>query len=650
MGKLDFLKKAAGAAKNKGGDAFDLLKQKWSGKAVPPKKDLLEGMVDTSGFFKKAAEDVGKAEYGRGGKKLSIFDKMKAGLGKTKTKYSELDKARSEAARMKNYFTVKKCPKCGQMHTGAEPCPVTGKPETGTVSEGQPAIAGTPLTEQKEKKIQFNTESIGKKIGGIIASGIMMVAAYGGAFIYRPEFAPLVLIIGGILVVFIIMSMFVKNAGGWLALGVLAVAGLALYYTHTVDPFIPQIIAYAEPITNVIDTGKEMINNGYNYFQCAFGMTAGIDLNKCMESKKGNQTESVNKLGPYETVELNWGRRLDDSYDYDLPESGQPYTLDVSFINKNSKVYKINFTEIYVWTSFGDPAVTYLTTPKSPFTGGKYTLEPGEELPIRFREFDFPTDWKCSGSLTFKINATTEQNSGGWSDFGIAPSDEDTYTKFIHSFNPNINAEPGPLNIYVYTDPWGISARDFKESIDDKDRAEVIIKIQNKVKTGTAIIKNFYLVQQFEVPQKLFEIDPNSCKITSGIQEIIDQTQYPNCQCMVGPYGTLCGSDCPVPALTPCSNPDNTPNVTKCLTPTQAPLIYTVTAYPYYTGEECPSNSNCLFFTFNRAYKLKPDKKITISCKIKNMTEPSDKYTDQIRVYAGFTYTQEWSKPIPCAT
>jgi hypothetical protein len=336
-----------------------------------------------------------------------------------------------------------------------------------------------------------------------------------------------------------------------------------------------------------------------------------------------NKTESVNKLGPYETVELKWGRRLDGSYDTDPVESGQDYTLDVSFFNKNKAVYEINFTEINAYTTItigSNPPVTYNTTPKSAFTEGRYTLDPEEELPIRFKIFDLPDDWSCVGSQTFKVNATTEQKSGGWSDFGIAPSDEDKFRNFIHKFNPHINAEPGPLNIYVYTDPWGISAEDFIDVTGD-DRAEVIIKIQNKVKTGTAEIDKLYLVQNFEMPTTLFTIDITDCSGTGRL--IVTPMQIVPIVPII-PIGTTIGT--------------TTMPITNVI----------VKREPVQGVENCAPN--CLEFTFNPTLKIKPGGKITISCKLDVNELPPAEYTDQIRVFADFRYIQEWTNPIPCYT
>jgi len=59
---------------------------------------------------------------------------------------------------------------------------------------------------------------------------------------------------------------------------------------------------------------------------------------------------------------------------------------------------------------------------------------------------------------------------------------------------------------------------------------------------------------------------------------------------------------------------------------------------------------NCLEFTFSPTLKIKPDGKITISCRVDVNELPPAEYTDQIRVFADFRYTQEWTNPIPCLT
>ncbi len=597
MGKLDFLKKAAGAAKAKGGDAFGALKNKFPTGSIFGKK------VETQVADKTPFEvGLGGTILDKGGRtpekkeeKPSILGGIKEGLGKVAPKY-KCRKCGKEFITRKGSGLEKErlCPICYQQYTAQLP-KEGGKTESTSSSEQKEE------TIEKEnvgsKRIGFNTSNIGKKIGGIITLGLVMAGTnFGVVPIYFPQFRQPALILSGIIIAFAAISMFVKNAGGYLAVGCVGVLAFTSWQFGYLQPVADK---YGPTFVDFIGNAGVFVNVMVTRAACIFGDPA--NFNACMKAVTQNTTESVNKLGPYETVEFKLGTRLDGTYDYDLPESGQDYTLAVTFTNKNTAVYEINFTQVNAYTTIkdtNDQTHEIETGIKSAFD--KYTLDPKEELPIRFKEFDLPDDWNCLGSQTFEVNATTEQKSGGWSDFGIAPSDLDNYRKFVHGFNPNINAEPGPLNIYVYTDPWGISAADFKEPIADaSDRAEVIIKIQNKVKSGTAKINDLYLVQEFEVPDKLFNIITGSCEGTRGL------VQPSNLTVVSDPSGV------------------------------------------------CSSNwKNCLYFTFPNTLTLKPNEKVTISCKIETIKEPpqSNEYTDQIRVYANFQYTQEWTNSIPCLT
>jgi hypothetical protein len=592
-----------------------------------PKLGPIEGGAFGDFMKMSAKQELGKEESGRVAKP-SFFDKMKGGFGKAKTKYSEWSKKRSEA---------------------------TGKQES-TPDQKEEAMERIREEHTGAKRIGFNTQNLGKKIGGVIASGVMVAVLYGASFIYRPDFAQTVLIIGGILIAFITISMFIKNAGGWLALGFLVVTGLVLFYTHTADTITSQMIAYAEPVLGpVYDQSMELIDNGVAFFQCTFGMTAGIDLQKCMESKRANATESVNKLGPVETLELNWGRNIEGKYDYDLPEQDSPngYTLDITLVNKNQKIYKINTTDIKAsTTSTVSGSTTPVLIPGSYYKQyEEYILEPREELPVRVKFNGAPSDstivgiGECKSYKNFDVNISTRQTSGGWSDFGFSPSATDEHQKFVHDFTPSISAEPGPLNIYVFTDPYVIvtDENNFKKD----DQFEVVIKIQNTVKTGIAGISKIYLIQEFEIPQPLFDILENTCQITAG--------QYQDCECLpaiVGiPLVYACSPGCPVAGSCGVAAPSGgslTPNVSICLgTGKKQPYILT----PISASDKCQgSNNNCFALSFDPPLRLKPNKKVTISCNATVNRLADSEYTDQIRVYANFNYTQEWSKVIPCLT
>lgn len=618
-----------GKARIKGSDAFGKLKQKWKGK-----------LSKSSG----GGEESTPVGAGGGGEEQ---EEKKSIFGKVKDKYSGWSKKRSEAARIKKYHTVRKCPKCGQMHTGAEPCPATGKPEPEAVSGAQPG------TEAKGKRISFQTGGIGKKIGGLVASGVMMGAAYGGAFLYFPEFAQLVLIVGAIAMAFIIISMFinVKGAGGYLFLGFITISGLVLYQLGFLAPFIDE---YFPIISDALGNLGELVGDMWYNTQCMISDPSTAQA--CIRARKKKGEEKVTKLGPIETLELKWGRRLNGDYDYDLPEQDSPYTLDITLVNKNEKVYTINITDTKASTTSG-PLYGDLEVLGSSYLGryDKYTLDPKEELPIRIKFIG--DDWdadgvsegigECTASKNFKINVTTEQRSGGWSDFGMAPSDEDEFRKFIHGFDPDINAEPGPINMYVFTDPYGIDTTNFPVG----ENFEIVIKIQNKVKTGTAYINDFYLIQEFEVPDKLFDIkEATTCDIVGGLRsyatceclpsaDLLDTNMWCSSGCAPERQGSVCGSD-----LLGFEWSD----ITLC----QIEQASKLDVQP--ESARCSGQHNCLRFEFRddndipTPYRLNPNEKLTISCNATVNNTPDDEYTDQIRVFADFGYVQEWTKAIPC--
>ena len=352
------LKGVGGKVKILGGKAKvkgkDWLKEKWTGKlqssSQPPKKDLLADMPVTAGTFLAA----GGREPEKKEEKPSILGGIKEGLGKGVSKY-KCRHCGTETWARKGSGPDKEqlCVKCYQQYMAQLPASMGGKwtePETAkkpgsgpTVEQKEEAMERIREEHTGAKRIGFNTSNIGKKIGGIIASGIMMAAAYGEAFLYFPEFAQLVLIVGGIALAFIIISMFVKNAGGYLFLGFIAVSGFALWQLGILTPFIDQ---YLPPVADAFQNMWSLGSDVWFNTQCILSNPANAQT--CMEARQRNATESVNKLGPYETVELKWGRRLDGSYDTDPVESGQDYTLDVSFFNKNNAVYEINFTEINI--------------------------------------------------------------------------------------------------------------------------------------------------------------------------------------------------------------------------------------------------------------------------------------------------------------
>jgi len=129
-----------------------------------------------------------------------------------------------------------------------------------------------------------------------------------------------------------------------------------------------------------------------------------------------------------------------------------------------------------------------------------YTIEPQEELPVRI-EWNLTNGLpECTNSIEFLINITSVQTSGGGSGkYGLVPREEG-HLSFLHYFDPEIETNPGPLDIYVFTDPYAVNTEWYKT-----EGFAVFIKIKNKAE-GTAYLDNIILVQTFDTPYKYFEI------------------------------------------------------------------------------------------------------------------------------------------------
>jgi hypothetical protein len=182
-----------------------------------------------------------------------------------------------------------------------------------------------------------------------------------------------------------------------------------------------------------------------------------------------------------------------------------------------------------------------------------------------------------NGIITFKINVSSRQYGGGFSNYGIAPSDEGDYIKFLHYFDPEITAEPGPLNIYVYSDPYAI---DWSYFNNNGIPFYIIIKIANpKFQDSVATLNEIHLVQTFEAAgsQKFFSI-------------------------------STCQDDLGNPPFTP-------------------------------TEEDCPEGKtgNCYKFTLNDlTVNYDESREIVCITNINPNQRPGNDITDQIRVYTPY--------------
>jgi len=463
-------------------DKFAALKNKFPKGSVFGKKPEVrpgeEGLAALGDFAKMTAKEAGREEYGRGGEKQSIFSKIKGGFSKAKGKYSEWSKKRSEAARKKNYFTVRKCPKCGQMHTGAEPCPATGKPEPGVSS-------ATEGIEKEPRKI-----NPGAKI-------LMPLSVLGIAFSYVISLPSIFIIICAAILALCIITIFLPKWVGTLLLvgGLVCVALLfALSGFDPIKRFIPpsvsaQLQEVGEQSKETYDNAMDVVNEQIERAKCFQYLSSPPQYDACIKKIEDEKKEEIaNPWKTYETLEVKRGNPY-QNYDYIKPEEGEDYDLELTFINKNEQTYEINLTKIDV--KFGDESAEDGIT--------EYVLEPNEE---KYMRYFFPSTSMVCDSKSFKVNVTSRQTGGGTSEFAMAPNEEEEeWRKELRSFKPNPIADPGPLNIYAFTYPTGIAQSDFVGK-----NFQIIIKIKNPKVKGIAHLDDLYLIQKFKFPHKYFTI------------------------------------------------------------------------------------------------------------------------------------------------
>jgi len=533
--------KIAGAASGGKDKAFDALKQKW-GEKKP-------GISNKLGSLFKKKEEV----------KDYVENK---GQTYTKTKDSDFETCKKCGTQW-NKTHYSKCPECSKKSFFSS---LKGnKKETPTKQE---------KGEESKEESEENPGKITKgKVGLILASIGGMIAGYFPFVQYFPELANSFLVVGGTSIAMITLSMFLKPKQQGAVIPIWLVASLGgLYATGSLGPVIPAVNAFADDLT---DIGKN-IGTGWSGLMC-FMKTS--DPN-CWEPEPTAE-ENVNKIGDYQTLQMSEGRRTSTgTLDNPKPVGRERYSYEVTLKNMNDNIYEINITEIKAWAN--ETLAYHVYSGLS--NNNPYVLKPKEEFPVRFMWGYTPSGDgserlpECpNGIINFKINVSSRQYGGGFSNYGIAPSDEGDYIKFLHYFDPEITAEPGPLNIYVYSDPYAI---DWSYFNNNRIPFYIIIKIANpKVQDSVATLNEIHLVQTFEAAgsQKFFSIS--------------------TCQDDLG-------------------NPPYTP-----------------------INESCPSGKpgNCYKFTLNNlTVNYDESREIVCTTNINSNQRPGNDITDQIRVYTPY--------------
>jgi hypothetical protein len=479
------LKKISSVAKGGVAKTFGQLEQKYG------KKDSLKDMVDTSGTF-----------LGAGGrepekKKTSI-------LGTLMPKYKCRNCGKECRARKGSGPEKEQlCIKCYQQYQSQLPGRDKKEAKQAAASNGKSEESKEEEGEEKPGKITKG------KVGLILASIGGMIAGY---FPFVKYFSPLAnsfLVVGGTSIAMITLSMFLpsKKQGVVIPLWLLTSLG-GLYATGNLAPVMPVFATAANDVKDIATN----VGTGWNNFMC-FMKTS--DPN-CWEPPK-TEEDNVNKIGEYQTLQMSEGRKTSTgTLDNPKPVGDQRYAFEVTLKNINEKIYEINITEIKAWAENETFPADHVYTGLS--ETDPYVLKPKEDFPVRFMWGYKPSPdpgWhkipECpNGIINFKINVSSRQYGGGFSNYGIAPSDEGDWIKFLHYFDPETTAEPGPLNIYVYTDPYAIDWSYFNNDFDNNGQVipfYIVIKITNpKVQDSVAILDKLYLVQTFEAGSQFFNI------------------------------------------------------------------------------------------------------------------------------------------------
>jgi len=513
MGIRDKLKGLEGKTKGKVSGAGDWLKQKWTvgslkkgptkpetGKPTEPKKDLLEGMVEIGPTLELAAKEAGFKGYGRGEevKKKSFFGGIKEKYGKWSEERSK--KKREELAEKK----MRKCLYCGTVYekTADEPCPKCGF----NVSQQKQAakLAGRPVKGEGGKLGEgIKLPSIR---GGSRAALLISITGLIASFMWGMP-AGIMMIFAILLALGIISFLLPPWFAKYILIPTFIVGTLFLYFTgqfKAVEKAIP--VAYAEQLREAYENAKEPILDMYEKSKC-YAKFDPAQVTICLkELEKKEKEEIANPYKEYQTLEVKAGNPY-LNYEYITPEGGKSYDLELNFINKNEKTFKIELTDINV--TFGDQKGIGLD---------RYTLEPKEE---KYARFNFLPEIVCD-SNTFKVNITANYTAGGTSQFGMAPNEEGDNMRFLRGFKPNAIADPGPLNIYAFTYPAGINASNPLGLKIWDNKFQVIIKIKNPKVEGVATVSDFYLIQKFRF-EKYFDISENECEGPKEMKKPVDR-------------------------------------------------------------------------------------------------------------------------------
>jgi len=278
-----------------------------------------------------------------------------------------------------------------------------------------------------------------------------------------------------------------------------------LYFTGGFQDILAVIPpAYTEQIEETLENIMEEAIKTYETSKCYTKVNPDL-VNACLKELEEQKEEEVKKIGKNENLKIEYKQKVGDkTFDNKNPDVSKRYNFyfflksDNDRCPKGSKEcteYPIEVKDINV-AAVGNEGVPPVTGDVKRHT--PYTIHPQEDMPVR-------VEWnknlpECTNNIDFLINITSVQISGGGSaKYGLAPQEEGNID-FLHYFDPEIETNPGPLDIYVFTDPYAVNL-----DPDWYTEFAAIIKIKNKAE-GTAFLDNITLIQTFEGPWSYFEI------------------------------------------------------------------------------------------------------------------------------------------------
>lgn len=222
------------------------------------------------------------------------------------------------------------------------------------------------------------------------------------------------------------------------------------------------------------------------------------------------EPKDAKKEGKYENLEVVFGiknkGKVEDTNVQ--PVSNKPYKLDITLTNLNQEkstvfggsIYNIEVKKIRGYAS----AYSFASVDFSDYReeadaelNREFIIEPGVSEWVRLEFNELPC---CLGMMYFHVRVTTRQIGSGKSTIGIVPwsansEDEEEmrqYKSFVRTFDKSASMSPGPVNVYVLSNPAVISKPDL-----GSDTFSIVLKIKNMLE-GSAKLLDARIISPFD--------------------------------------------------------------------------------------------------------------------------------------------------------